>query len=83
MDRFQPYHAVDTMGIQFEVFVDGDFFCAHVPDQVLASRFGPADDERSRLAVFVEHQQELDFAATRRIHREGPQIVLLRLADFG
>ena len=82
MKRFEPYHAADTMGIQFEVRVGGNFFCAHVPDQVLSRRYGPADDASDRMALFTEHRRELSQAAARRMRAEGPQIVLVRLADL-
>ncbi len=83
MKRFEPYHAADTMGIQFEVRVGGNFFCAHVADDVLACRYGPADDVSERMALFTRHRRALSQAAARRIRSEGPQIVLVRLADLG
>ena len=70
------------MGIQFEARVGGSFFCTHVADQVLSYRYGPADDVSDRMALFTEYRRELSRDAARRIRAEGPQIVLVRLADL-
>ena len=82
MMEFEPYFADDTDGVHFQVCVDGIDVLAHVGRQVLARRYGADLQKCDCVALFVAHRAELMSAAVRHVRAQGPETVILRLAEL-
>lgn len=82
MERYEPYYADDTDGVHFQVCVDGCYVQAHVGRTVLARRYGVVIDTPGCVAAYLAHKTELDEAVVRRVRLEGPETVVLQLAEL-
>lgn len=83
MQRHRPYFAKDTDGVHFQVAVDGAPVWAHVGRDVLIRRYGtPSAAQPDWVALYLDHQKELDACVSRLAGRDAGDIVIVRFTDL-